>query len=178
MGNRHLCAAASGVRDGGRSPAIGVQAQVANHCKRLGSKALVVSVTEKASEKVSGMNQRRRTTVNHRSSVESVEMTSKLRRDVASGLVWREPVYWPDGVRHRGGVILVWALAMNCGNLRWRCKGKGTSVRNEAENTEAPSRDGVICSSEESLVMRLERRDHVIQSNGKVNCASRRNISG
>ena len=166
------------MRDGGRSPAIGVQAQVANHRKRLGSKALVVSVTEKASEKVSGMNQRRRTTVNHRSSVESAEMTSKLRIYVASGAVWREPVYWPDGVRHRGGVILVWALALNCGNLRWRCKGKGTSVRSEAENTEAPSRDGVICSSEESLVMRQERRDHVIQSNVKVNCASRRNDSG
>jgi len=40
------------VRDGGRSPAIGVQAQVANHRKRLGSKALVVSVTEKALENV------------------------------------------------------------------------------------------------------------------------------
>jgi hypothetical protein len=137
-----------------------------------------VSVTEKASEKVSGVNQRRRTNVNHRSSVESAEMTSKLRSDVASGSVWRKPVYWPDDVRHRGGVILVWALALNCGNLRWRCKGKGTSKKSEAENTKAPSRDGAICSSEESLVMRLERRDRVIQSNGKVNCVSRRNISG
>ena len=77
MGSRHQCAAASGVRDGGRSPAIGVQAQVANHRKRLGSKAPVVSVTEKASEKVSGVNQRRRTNVNHRSSVESVGTPSK-----------------------------------------------------------------------------------------------------
>jgi len=166
------------VRDGGRPPAIGVQAQVANHRKRLGSKALVVSVTEKASEKVSGVNQRRRTNVNHRSSVESEQTTSKLRSDVASGAVWRKPVYWPDGVRHRGGVILVLALALNCGNLRWRCKGKGTSVKSEADNTEAPSRDGAISSSEESLVMRLERRDRVIQSNGKVNCISRRNVSG
>lgn len=173
----YQCAAASGVRDGGRSPAIGVQAQVANHRKRLESKAPVVSVTEKASEKVSGVNQRRRIKVNHRSSVESAEMTSKLRGDVASGLVWREPVYWPDGVRHRGGVILVWALALNCGNLRWRCKGKGTSVRSEAKNTEAPSRDGVIRSCEESLVMRPERRDRVTQSSGNVNCISRRNIS-
>jgi hypothetical protein len=127
---------------------------------------------------MSGMNQRRRTTVNHRSSVESAKMTSKLRSDVASGSVWREPVYWPDGVRHRGGVILVRALALNCGNLRWRCKGKGTSVRSEAENTEAPSRDGAIRSSDENLVMRFERRDRVIQSNGKVNCGSRRNVSG
>ena len=45
---RHQCAAASGVRDGGRPPAIGLQEQVANHRKRRGSKARVVSVTEKA----------------------------------------------------------------------------------------------------------------------------------
>ena len=49
MGIRYKCAAASGVRDGGRPSAIGVQARVANHRKRLESKAPVVSVTEKAS---------------------------------------------------------------------------------------------------------------------------------
>ena len=48
LGDRHQCAAASGVRDGGRPPAIGLQEQVANHRKRRGSKARVVSVTEKA----------------------------------------------------------------------------------------------------------------------------------
>ena len=37
----------SGVRDEGRSLAIGLQEQVANHHERLGSKALVVSVMEK-----------------------------------------------------------------------------------------------------------------------------------
>jgi hypothetical protein len=37
----------SGVKDEGRSLAIGLQEQIANHCKRLGSKALVVSVAEK-----------------------------------------------------------------------------------------------------------------------------------
>jgi hypothetical protein len=36
------------VRDGGRSPAIGLQERVANHRKRRWSKAGVVSVTEKA----------------------------------------------------------------------------------------------------------------------------------
>src|ERR1700722_12981202 len=45
---RMVSAAASGVRDGGRPPAIGLQEQVANHRKRRGSKARVVSVTEKA----------------------------------------------------------------------------------------------------------------------------------
>ena len=42
------CAAGSGVRDGGWSPAIGLQERVANHRKRRWSKAGVVSVTEKA----------------------------------------------------------------------------------------------------------------------------------
>jgi len=37
----------SGVRDEGRPLAIGLQEQVANHRKRLESKALVVSVTAK-----------------------------------------------------------------------------------------------------------------------------------
>ena len=48
MDRRLQCAAASGVRDGGRSPAIGLQERVANHRKRRWSKARVVSVTEKA----------------------------------------------------------------------------------------------------------------------------------
>jgi len=39
------------VRDGGRPPAAGLQEQVANHRKRRGSKAWVVSDTEKASER-------------------------------------------------------------------------------------------------------------------------------
>src|SRR4051812_39782298 len=48
---RYQCAAASGVRDGGWPPAIGLQEQVANRRKRRGSKARVVSVTEKASKR-------------------------------------------------------------------------------------------------------------------------------
>ena len=48
VGGRHQCAAASGVRDGGRPPAIGLQERIANRRKRRWSKARVVSVTEKA----------------------------------------------------------------------------------------------------------------------------------
>ena len=48
MDRRLQCAAASGVRDGDRSPAISLQERVANHRKRRWSKARVVSVTEKA----------------------------------------------------------------------------------------------------------------------------------
>ena len=39
------------MRDGGRSPAIGLQERVANHRKRRWSKARVVSVTEKAPQR-------------------------------------------------------------------------------------------------------------------------------
>jgi hypothetical protein len=48
LGGRRESAAGSGVRDGGWSPAIGLQERVANHRKRRWSKARVVSVTEKA----------------------------------------------------------------------------------------------------------------------------------
>jgi len=45
----------------------------------------------------------------------------------------------------------------------------------EANNTEAPSRDGATCSSDEVTVIVKERRGRVIQSGMWVNCASRRN---
>jgi hypothetical protein len=47
VGSRYQCAVESNVGDEGRPLAIGLQEQVANHCKRLWSKARVVSVTEK-----------------------------------------------------------------------------------------------------------------------------------
>ena len=134
---------------------------------------MVVSVTEKGIEKMSGVNQGRRTTVNHRTSV-VIRLASKLELDVTPGEVWRKPVYWSGGVRRRGGVILIRALAWNCGNLRWRCQGKSTSQENEADSTEAPSRVGAIRSSDEGSVMELEQRDCVIRSLELVNCENRR----
>lgn len=122
---------------------------------------------------MSGVNQGRRTQVNHRSIV-VILVASKLELDVTPERVWREPVYWSDGVRRRDGVILVRALAWNYGNLRWQCKGKGTSVKNEAENTEVPERGGAIRSSEEGSVMEPERRDCIIRSLEMVNCEIRR----
>jgi hypothetical protein len=95
------CAAASGVRDGGGPPATGLQEQVANRRKRRGSKARVVSVTEKAPRGVR-CETGRRTPVNCRPSVESTQMTSKPVSEVAPGSVWTTPAYGPDGVRHRG----------------------------------------------------------------------------
>ncbi|ACF42744.1 hypothetical protein Ppha_2113 [Pelodictyon phaeoclathratiforme BU-1] len=126
---------------------------------------------------MSGVSQGRRVQTNCRERVEKIKMTSKLKGVVNSGKVWRKPVYWPSGVRHKGSVILVRALVLNYRNLRWRCKGKGASVKSEADNTNAPSRDGATRTSNESLVMRLEQRGRVIWSYSHVNCANRRSFS-
>ena len=141
----HQCAAESGVSDGGRPPATGLQEQVANHRKRRGSKARVVSVTEKAPRGVR-WETGRRTPVNCRSSVESTQMTSKPAGDVTPGSVWTIPAYGPDGVRHRGSAILFQALTLNCGNLRWRWQAKGTSPQGEADSSDAPPRGGTARS--------------------------------
>ena len=173
MGGRYKCATASGVGDGGRPLAIGLQEQVANHRKRRRSKAWVVSVTEKASQGVR-CGTGRRTHVNCRSIVESTQMTPKPGSDVAPGLVWTGPVYGPDGVRHRGSASLFLALTLNCGNLRRQWQAKGTSPKGEADSSKVPSRDGAARSSGEAAVMAVERRGGVIQGEGMANRASGR----
>ena len=178
LGLRLQCAAASGVGDERRKYwplALGLQEQGANHRKRLGSKALVVSVAEKVPE-ASGENQRRRTPVNCRSSVESTQTTSKPGVEVNPGSAWREPADWPCGVRHRGSAILVRAPMLNCGNLRPRCEGKGSSAIRKAETTNTRSRGGAARSSAEVAVMVMERRGRVIESVVRANCISRRSL--
>ena len=155
--------------------AVGLQEQAANHHKRRWSKARVVSVMEKASEDVR-YGSGRRTTVNCRSSVESTQMTSKLGSDVAPGSVWPLPAYGSGGVRHRGSASLIRALTLNCGNLRWRCKAKGTSPQGKADSSEASPRDGAARSSDETVVMTAERRGCVIPALNYANRESGRSI--
>lgn len=112
--------------------------------------------------------------MNCRSSVESDQMASKPGVYVNPGQVWRVPAYWPCDVRHRGSASLVRAPMLNCGNLRLRCKGKGTSPKGEADITDAQPRDGATRSSDEVAVMAMKRRGRVIQSEECVNCESRR----
>ena len=112
--------------------------------------------------------------MNCRSIVETTQTTSKPDVYVNPGSAWRVPVYWPCGVRHRGSAISIQALVWNCGNLRLRCEGKGTSRRGEADNTDAQSRGGATRSSAEGAVMALERRGRVIGSWVQVNrCGGR-----
>ena len=120
------------------------------------------------------MDQGRRTTVNCRSSVETVQMTSKPGSDVAPGLARTQPAYGTCGVRHRGSVSLIRALMLNCGNLRQRCQAKGTSRFCKANSSDALSRDGAARSSDEVAVIAMERRGRVIQVYWHVNCESRR----
>lgn len=155
--------------------AIGLQERVANHPKRRWSKARVVSVMEKV-PRGTRYGSGRRTTVNCRSSVESTQMTSKPGSDVAPRSVWPLPAYGSGGVRHRGSVSLIRALTLNCGNLRWRCKAKGTSPKGKAENSDAPSRDGAARSSVEAAVMAVERRGCVIPALVSINRISGRSI--
>ena len=112
--------------------------------------------------------------MNYHLSVENDQMTSKTRGEVASGLVQTLPAYGLYGVRHKGSVILFQALLRNCGNLRWQCKGKGTSLKCKADSTDVPSRDGVTRSSVEAIVMIVERRGDVILPSLFTNCAFNR----
>ena len=121
------------------------------------------------------MDQGRRTTVNCRSSVETVQMTSKPGSDVAPGLARTQPAYGTCGVRHRGSASLIWALTLNCGNLRQRCQAKGTSRLCKADSSDALSRGGATRSSDEVAVMAMERRGRVIHVYWCVNCENRRN---
>jgi hypothetical protein len=173
-GGGYQCAAASDVGDGGGPPATGLQEQVANRRKRRGSKARVVSVTEKASARRQVGN-RKANTSELPFSVESTQTTSKLAGDVAPGSVWTIPACGPDGVRHRGSAILFQALTLNCGNLRWRWQAKGTSPQGEAESSDAPPRDGAVRSSAEIAVMAGERRNGVIRQAWGINRGTGRN---
>jgi hypothetical protein len=79
--------------------------------------------------------------------------------DVAPGQAWRKPAYWPDGARHRGGVSLIRALTLNCGNLSQRCSRERHKRRpREAESIDALHRGGQARSSHEAAVMVVERR--------------------
>jgi len=71
---------------------------------------------------------------------------------------------WPDGVRRKGGMSVVWALGWNSGTSRAvvPLATGGTGVRRgrkpKARVPDAVHWGGLGCSSDEGLVMRLERR--------------------
>jgi len=87
------------------------------------------------------------------------------------------PVDWPDGVRHRGGVILIRALMLNCGNLSPRCIRERHKRRTrKADSIDARHRNGQVRSSEEASVMEVERRDLATQYGFMGQLEFRRNL--
>lgn len=69
-----------------------------------------------------------------------------------------------SGVRCKVGANFFQALFRNCGNLSLGYKGRNTNYQhNECESTNAQHGDGTARSSEEVLVMSIERRGSVKQ---------------
>jgi hypothetical protein len=109
------------VRDEGRSLGIGLQDQVPNCLKLLGSKALVVSVQEKGRPRAGQV-------WSEKTNASEPLMRCRKRRDVTEtrlqSLAWDPaetgPAYGLGGDRHKGGVISVLALAGNVGSWRPR----------------------------------------------------------
>jgi hypothetical protein len=58
---------------------------------------------------------------------------------------------------------------LNCGNLRRQHEAKGTSLKGEADSSNAPSRGGAARSSDEAAVMAAEQRGGVILGEGNAN---------
>ena len=83
---------------------------------------------------------------------------------VNPGAVWGEPVDCPHGVRHGGGVTLIWALVWNVGTRRSAAKGEAqVGSPHKSKSTETEHRGGGVRSREEGLVMGLDRRDSIVR---------------
>ncbi len=102
----------------------------------------------------------------------------ETRNDIRSGLssgvrdrVWRVPMYWPGGVRHRDGVNLI------CGSCRerwkagadivsvWLTGARGSALcggYREGLSTDAAPAGGPSRNSGEALVMGVERRGRLV----------------
>ena len=89
---------------------------------------------------------------------------------VIPGAMWEEPVYCPHGVRHRGGVTVLWASVWNVGTGRSAVKGEPqVGSPHKWESTEAEHRGGVVRSRDEGAVMALDRRDDIVWRNAVAN---------
>jgi hypothetical protein len=89
---------------------------------------------------------------------------------VNPGGVREEPVYCPHGVRHRGGVTVLWASVWNVGTGRSAAKGEPqVGSPHEWESTEAEHRGGVVRSRAEGAVMALDRRGGIVREYSLAN---------
>ncbi len=97
------------------------------------------------------------------------------------------PAYWPGGVRHIGGASSAQALARNVGTCRPDAAGRvlepvgegrtPSSGNCEGQSTDAGHRGGPPCSSDEALVMRVERRGRVVRVRSAINRSGEESMS-
>ncbi len=102
-----------------------MQAPVPNHLKLQALRAPVVNVEEKASPRACQVKSRE-TSVSEprrtcRKSLDDAKTGGSL---VNPGAVWGTPVYCPHGVRHGGGVTVLWALVWNVGTFAPRSRAR------------------------------------------------------
>ena len=91
---------------------------------------------------------------------------ARLTRDE----VQREPVYWLDGVRHKGGVSSDQALMWNVGTCRPDAKRRAqVESLHKGASIDAGHRGGVICSSVETAEKTVEQRGDIVQLDPSVN---------
>jgi hypothetical protein len=104
--------------------------------------------------------------MNHRRSLENF-----LIYDIKTAMVfcvtgkeWRKPIYWPFGIRDLGGMISTQALNRNWRNRAMMLteKAQQAGKTRKTESKEASFCGGLSHSSEEVLVMRMERRGQLI----------------
>src|SRR4051794_35495976 len=95
-------------------------------------RAAVVNSAEKANYQFVRCEPGRRTQVNRRRRVETFFRRHQNREWVpSSGSAWEISAYCPDGVRHKGGASLAWALMWNVrtcdSEQRWLASGSPPS---------------------------------------------------
>ncbi len=109
---------------------VGLQEQASKHLKLQWSKAMVVSVEEKVPLDGISCGPERRAQANHpmrcRKIKDDVKTGGHLYTRISPG-----PAYCLGGVRHRGGVTLIWARVWNVGTLHVMLRENPISVDHE-----------------------------------------------
>ncbi len=146
------------MRDEGRPLEAGGQEQASNHRKLRRSRAVVVSVAEKAGHDPVryGPESASEPLMTCRKRMDDVETGGKsLTRDKSG----RCPDFGPDGIRHEGGATVDQALARNVGTCRPDVKGEiQAGGPREDQSTESGHRGGAVCSRGEGSGLGVNQR--------------------
>ena len=111
---------------------VGLQEQASKHLKLHWSRAIVVSVEEKACHEVCQLRIRETSTSELLMRCRKLKATSKLVAFCTPGQIQGQPAYCLGGVRHKGSVTLIQAFVWNVGTCRSDVKGE-TQVEDPQE---------------------------------------------